>query len=398
MKTAIFSEAPGEKPRIWQPTAVQHLYRHQNGRYYVRTFAAGKEKWASLRTKLISVAKNRMKEHLDAADRIRSSGATVVAEGRLLFSDATTEYLRRLDAASIRPNTKAFRQAGLKLIAKSWPELPAMNVRRITSRMVEEWLVRFKAAAKPHTPPGAKSPSRNSTGASTTTIKCALDAIRHVLDVAVECGHLAANPARNSSLVTSAKKVLKLARREKAARGPIRIPSRDEFRQIVAAIQSAGVAECKAAAEYVQFIAFCGARKTEAINVLWSDVDFRRAQIHLRITKNGEARFVPMIDDLRNLLLKMKAERENCLPEEAILRIKEAQGFINSACRQSEVPRFTTHALRHLFGTACLESGVDVRTVAAWLGHKDNGALLLKIYSHVRQSHETEMARRVQFT
>jgi hypothetical protein len=40
---------------------------------------------------------------------------------------------------------------------------------------------------------------------------------------------------------------------------------------------------------------------------------------------------------------------------------------------------------------------VDVRTVAGWLGHKDNGALLLKVYSHVRGQHENEMIRKVRF-
>jgi hypothetical protein len=39
---------------VWKPTSVQFLYRHQNGRYYVRTFACGKEKWTSLKTTLLA--------------------------------------------------------------------------------------------------------------------------------------------------------------------------------------------------------------------------------------------------------------------------------------------------------------------------------------------------------
>ena len=80
-----------------------------------------------------------------------------------------------------------------------------------------------------------------------------------------------------------------------------------------------------------------------------------------------------------------------------VLLVKEAGGFITSACKKLSVPRFTIHALRHLFGNACLEAGVDVRTVAGGLGHKDNGALRLKVYSHVRQEHEAEMIRKVRF-
>jgi integrase len=132
--------------------------------------------------------------------------------------------------------------------------------------------------------------------------------------------------------------------------------------------------------------------------VLWSNVDFGRGNVLLRVTKNGESRYVPMTDEMRQLLEKMKTERGEGNGNDRVLLIKEAQGFITSACKRLGIPRFITHALRHLFGTACLEAGVDVRTVAGWLGHKDNGALLLKVYSHVRQQHEAEMIRKVRFT
>jgi integrase len=103
-----------------------------------------------------------------------------------------------------------------------------------------------------------------------------------------------------------------------------------------------------------------------------------------------------MTDEMRSLLEAMFNSRDESNPH--VLRVKEAQGFINSACRKLGIQRITTHALRHLFGTACLEAGVDVRTVAGWLGHKDNGALLLKVYSHIRDQHESEMIRKVRFS
>lgn len=104
-----------------------------------------------------------------------------------------------------------------------------------------------------------------------------------------------------------------------------------------------------------------------------------------------------MTDEMRQLLERMRQEREQAALSDRVLLVKDAQGFITSACRKLKIQRFTTHALRHLFGTACLEAGVDVRTVAGWLGHKDNGALLLKVYSHVRGQHEAEMIRKVRF-
>lgn len=396
--SATKSAEPLEKASVWTPTNVQFLYRHRNGRYYVRTFAGGKEKWASMKTTLLSVAKNRMKEHVDASERLKSSGEAQSASGSLTFGAALKTYRERLGYAEIRPNTKSYRESGIKLILKTWKDVEEINVRKITSPMVEDWLRRFCSTAKPHIPNNAKTAARNSTGASVTTIKCALDAVRHILDIAVEAGHLYANPARNSTVAGAAKSLLKQARRTKAEQGGLILPTKEEFIQLVAHIRNAGVAECRAAADYVEFIAFSGSRKNEATNVLWRDADFSRGKVRLRVTKNGEIRFVPMIAEMRALLHRLKKERPTAQPEDTVLLVKEAQGFISTACTKLGIARFTTHALRHLFGTACLEAGVDVRTVAEWLGHKDQGALLLKIYSHIRQDHENEMVQKVSFS
>jgi integrase len=61
------------------------------------------------------------------------------------------------------------------------------------------------------------------------------------------------------------------------------------------------------------------------------------------------------------------------------------------------IKRFTHHGLRHLFTTRAIESGVDVPTVAKWLGHKDGGALLMKTYSHLLQEHSQAMAAKLNF-
>jgi hypothetical protein len=172
---------PAEDP-VWTPTQVQFLYRHRNGRHYVRTFAGGKEKWASLRTKLLSVARIRMGEHIETAERERAHGRVASADGKMTFGDALVIYQRRLKEAVVRPNTRAFRESGV------------------------------------NTPPGARSPSRNSTGASASTIKSALDALRLVLDIAVGAGHLHANPARDGKVRALASQIFKAARRQRAER------------------------------------------------------------------------------------------------------------------------------------------------------------------------------------
>jgi len=80
-----------------------------------------------------------------------------------------------------------------------------------------------------------------------------------------------------------------------------------------------------------------------------------------------------------------------------VMLVHECQGAIDTACKKLSIVRITHHDLRHLFATRCIESGVDIPTVSRWLGHKDGGALAMKVYGHLRDSHSTAMAQKVRF-
>lgn len=41
---------------------------------------------------------------------------------------------------------------------------------------------------------------------------------------------------------------------------------------------------------------------------------------------------------------------------------------------------------------------MDIPTVSRWLGHKDGGALAMKVYGHLREEHSFSMIKRVAFT
>jgi integrase len=67
------------------------------------------------------------------------------------------------------------------------------------------------------------------------------------------------------------------------------------------------------------------------------------------------------------------------------------------ACRKLGVEALNHHDLRDAFATAAIEAGVDIPTVAAWLGHADGGALLMRVYAHHRRPHSLAQAAKVQF-
>jgi hypothetical protein len=42
-------------------------------------------------------------------------------------------------------------------------------------------------------------------------------------------------------------------------------------------------------------------------------------------------------------------------------------------------------------------SGIDFMTIAAWVGHKDGGVLIGKVYGHLANEHRKAMADKLKF-
>ena len=134
----------------------------------------------------------------------------------------------------------------------------------------------------------------------------------------------------------------------------------------------------------------------------WGDVDFTKGRIVVRGdpltgTKNNEVREVPLVADARRLLEAVRTARPDDPLNSTILRQKTARKALAHACRRIGIEKLSHHDLRHLFATRCIESGVDIPTVSRWLGHKDGGALAMRVYGHLRDQHSTEMAQKVKF-
>jgi integrase len=61
----------------------------------------------------------------------------------------------------------------------------------------------------------------------------------------------------------------------------------------------------------------------------------------------------------------------------------------------ADLPEVGFHDLRHLFCSFCVMAGIDFMTIAAWLGHKDGGVLIGKVYGHLLDEHRPKMAARL---
>jgi hypothetical protein len=89
-------------------------------------------------------------------------------------------------------------------------------------------------------------------------------------------------------------------------------------------------------------------------------------------------------------LLKRLQDQLGTQAKGRIMRVGERTIALTRACKEIGIPKLTHHDLRQLFATRCIESGVDIPTVARWLGHKDGGALTGRSAPHWSQRQSSE--------
>src|SRR5204862_8253153 len=80
---------------------------------------------------------------------------------------------------------------------------------------------------------------------------------------------------------------------------------------------------------------------------------------------------------------------------EPVFEIQDPKKALGSACKRLKFQHFSSRALRRCFITRAIELGVDFKTISAWQGHQDGGVLIAKTYSHLRNEHSDNMAKKL---
>lgn len=127
---------------------------------------------------------------------------------------------------------------------------------------------------------------------------------------------------------------------------------------------------------YFLFCLYSGARRTEALNLLWSDIDYTKGLIHIRGTKTTLSdRYIPLLPQLENLL--------KIIPKKGNKVFHHRADYVSKTFKKI-CPNHKLHDLRHTFATICLENDINIKVVQLWLGHSrlDTTA---SIYSHITQ-------------
>lgn len=342
------------------PNLVQYV---NTSAYFGRVKIEGKIFRESLGTDVFTTAKLLLNDWVKAKRKRTNRPVTGS------FAEARRFYETDIEADhTLKAGSKLYRRNCIKALLRTWPELDAMSPVKISESNCRTWAARFTAAYDEQ--------FFNNT----------LSTLRHIIERA-GIGH-DENPAR---------KLKRLGVKPKQ----LQLPEPEQFEKLLSIIETSGAGQARHCADFVRFLAFSGCRLSEARQVHWLDIDFKKSEIRVQTAKrsktsnSSQIRFVPIIPPMLTLLERLS--KNNPQPQETVCHVAECEKSLTRACKLLQIHRITHHDLRHLFATRCIEAGVDIPTVARWLGHSDGGALAMKVYGHLRREHSASMAQRVTF-
>lgn len=364
-------------------TAVTNLYLANNGRYYLKAKIQGKQIWKSFGKDVsFTTAKLRLPDMLKEFQAEAPAKDIPQASVEITFREVVEIYRRQVETNTrLKDTTKQFRMRSEITLQRTWPEVFDMQLRKIKAEHLEKFMTRFESGGSVYTLPRAKGAKLK--GDSPTTINALIGFLRHIFKVGIKSGIMSSNPAA----------VLK---RKPLKKKLLRLPSKEKFREMVATVR-ASPGWGRVAGDLMEGLAYSGMRVGESRLLLWEHIDYDRGMFTVPGEKTASsARIIPMLPAFQELTLRIKAHK-NYKQDDRVFQANVCQESLKRACKHVGTQHMTHHDLRHLFATTCIEAGVDIPTVASWLGHKDGGALAMKTYGHIRPAHSTEAAKKVKF-
>jgi integrase len=176
-----------------------------------------------------------------------------------------------------------------------------------------------------------------------------------------------------------------------------------QFQRILDACTPEVTKNAKLVRFYLRFLALTGTRCKETYRLKWSDVDFERRKVTIGSdgkSKNRRPRDINFNPELETLLAEMKAEH----PEDSSYLFPSPQrgekdkpattlwDSFKLVREHVKMEHLGFHDFRHLFISKCVMAGVPHMTIAEWVGHRDGGVLIGKVYGHLSEDHKAQAA------
>ena len=351
--------------------------------YYARIKKNGKDKWQSLKTKLLSVAKHRLLEfqklHLEV--KTIASGD----EARMTVGQMMTERENHIrENPDIKPRTKEFYIEIHEAICANWKGIKNKEIRTITEAQCLKFVNKMKA--------------KFSWNRTNQIIRALKDLFKRANKKAI----MFTNPMEQEDITFQTYKKKKKD-----------LPTTQQIEELAREVERVVGRGGKARGELIRFMAYTGLRSMSEYKwVTWGDVDFKSNFLIVRGhpetgTKNdrgmrkrdeGEySRKIPLHKKLRALLRDMRKNRKDEPLNQRVLKVLECQKSIDRASAELGIPRLTPSGFRSFYTTECLNQGIDIGTLANWRGDSDKGETLLKWYYGQRDEVSQEAAKTLDF-
>lgn len=350
-----------------ESTDYAHLYREKtSGIYYARIDLNRKTVRKSLRTAVLTEAIAKLATFLEQS----GNETTAMIESMSWFMSVDT-YIARQE---LRPNLKPRALDSIRFFANHARRLVEHDkpAESITPQMCRNWWKNVSQSCSPRTANGI------------------LSTVRNIFGMLVEMKIVNSDPSAKLDHL-------------KVQQTSFNIPSKEDFRAILEEIKRAqflsgykGEYVYAQSSDMVAFLAYSGLRIEEARRLLWKDIGAE--SISVPDIKHATSRRTLYINpSLRSVIESLRTHSPKATKDTPVFSIESPRKALTNACKRLGLPHVRVHDLRHFFATSCIEAGIDIPTVAKWLGHKDGGALAMRVYGHLRDAHSKEQAARLRF-
>ena len=290
---------------------------------------------------------------IDAAEQRREERNVVTV------TDLCREYLAKAEAGLIigrkgLPKKASTLEIDRGRIARHIiPLLGKKPLKHLTSADIRRFLegvMSGKTAATVKTKPHGLA---RVTGGRTAAVR-AVGLLGGMLTYAREAGYVEKNPAHGVRKPADKRRSFRLAPEEYRALG-----------QALEAAERKG--EHWQAITAIRLLALTGCRRSEILNLKWSEVDFKRSCLRLGDTKTG-ASVRPLPGPAKVILASAKRGGDYVFP-----RVSRADGSFASvfpkAWRRNVGTAYSPHGLRHAYASAAHELDLGELIIKALLGH-----------------------------
>lgn len=326
-------------------TADVTLYQRNNGRWYARFTLNGKRY-------MVSTGETDKTRALLKLGKIVEKGTVQDTAGikqNCTFAELEKEY-SPYARNNKSPSTVARERYTMHILLRAFGK---MKLKEITALVIERYKQSRIKEVKP------------------SSINRELSLLKNMLSKSVEWGFIETNPA---SKVKSFKEPA----------GRMKWLNDSERERLLA--------ECKQSENpllyAVVFTALnTGMRKSELQRLTWDNVDFEKALITVKQTKNNETRFIPVTKELLKVLSNLYNERPH---SHYVFSKPDGTAYGNwrrafeNACFRAGIKDFRFHDLRHTFGSYLGSSGFNAFTIKALMGHKT--LTMADRYTHISDS------------